>query len=310
MIITSGRGVAGTIAFTTGLDPDKGISELGSSVGGGAGAEAGANGVAPVAPLNLAGGLLAGTASVGDEVGREAGSGEEGLEGLNVLLLVIVGVGAGVGGGASQAPGVVVGNVGDEPTDRSRLASVLVDAGKEISSGLDVGGPSQPTGVTSIEVHGNVGQVELLEGVDSQLLVGGRSSAALGNAHVGDHVGKRIGLDDEDGADVRVSNEILADAVDVGLVVGSTAVGNGPFAVGSGSSAVTVGKVVDNEVSGLGGVGTGLVGSANVGQGVGEESVDSDVPVEPLEAGNLGNSRSLGGQRRRKAGDGKVVNLG
>lgn len=49
-------------------------------------------GVAPVAPCGLARGLLSGSALVGDEVGVEAGGGEERRDGLHVEGLVVVGV--------------------------------------------------------------------------------------------------------------------------------------------------------------------------------------------------------------------------
>jgi hypothetical protein len=39
---------------------------------------------------------------------------------------------------------------------------------------------------------------------------------------------------------------VLADPIDVPLVVGSTPVRNGPLAVGGGSGAVTVRKIVNN----------------------------------------------------------------
>lgn len=96
VVIAGSRGVAGTIGLTTGLDPDEGISQRGASVGGRADTETGADGVAPVTLLDLASRLLARTARVNDELGREAGSVEERGESLNVLLLVVVGVGRGV----------------------------------------------------------------------------------------------------------------------------------------------------------------------------------------------------------------------
>lgn len=135
-----------------------------------------------------------------------------------------------------------------QTTDGGGAASVLVNTSEEIGGGLDVGGPAEPAGVSGIEIHGDIGQVQLLEGVDRQLLVCGRRAAALLNVHVGDHVGKRIGLNDEDDADVRVLNDVLADPVNVGLVVGRAAVGDGPLAVRGGSSAVTVREVVDHKL--------------------------------------------------------------
>lgn len=52
------------------------------------------------------------------------------------------------------------------------------------------------------------------------------------NDVLGDHVGQRVGLDDEDGADVLVLEEDGADGVDVLLVQSDTVVGNGKLAVG------------------------------------------------------------------------------
>ncbi len=260
VVVAGSAGVAGAVALATGLDPDEGIEEAVAGVGGRARTEAGAlfsvskfcegdkrdgalethNGVAPVTPLRLAGGLLAVAASVGDEVSREAGVGEERAEGLDVVLLVVVGVALGVRRGGGDAPGVVVGNVGGQAADRSGLAGARVDAGKQIGGGLDVGGPAEPPGVASIEVHGNVGQVELLEGIHGQLLVGRGGAAALGDVHVGDQVGKGVGLNDQDGADIRVLDEERADGADVALVVGGTTAGDGELAVGGSSGTKTM----------------------------------------------------------------------
>lgn len=62
-------------------------------------------------------------------------------------------------------------------------------------------------------------------------------------------------------------------------------------------------------LTGIGRIGTSLVGRTNLSQGASHKSVDSDVPVEPLEARDLGDSRSLDGQGTRHAGDGVGVNL-
>ena len=66
--------------------------------------------------------------------------------------------------------------------ERGRLTQVVV--------------PAEPSSVTSIDVHGNVGQVELLERIcDTITVTGSRVLAGL-EVGVGDQVGKRIGLDD------------------------------------------------------------------------------------------------------------------
>lgn len=164
--------------------------------------------------------------------------------------------------------------------------------------------------MTSIEVLGDVGKVELGDGVVGALLVGGGGVGTFGNVGVGDEVGKRVGLDDENGADVRVLDQELADGVDVGLVVGNAAVGDGELAVGGGSSAVTVREIVDDKVSGVGRVGTGLVGRADLFEGALHESVHGDVAVEPLEGGDLGNGRRLNSQAASHGRNGMVVDLG
>jgi hypothetical protein len=57
--------------------------------------------------------------------------------------------------------------------------------------------PAEPAAVTSIDVHGNVGEVELLEGVgDAFAVAGGRVLAGL-FVGVGDEVGEGVGFDDE-----------------------------------------------------------------------------------------------------------------
>ena len=265
-VVASRGGVASAIALTAGLDPDKGIEQVMARVGRRASTEAGANGIAPVTPLGLScmllvseylgkeagrehtSGLLAAAASVGNEVSGEAGRGEERAKGLNVVLLIVVGVGRRVRRGRGDAPGVVVGNVGGQATDSSRLAGVLVDAGKQVSGGLDVGGPAEPASVASVEVHGHVRQVQLLERIHGQLLVCRGGAAALLDAHVGHHVGKGVRLNDQEHANVRVLDDHLADTVNVALVVGRAAVCDRPLAVGRSRSTVTVGEVVDDQL--------------------------------------------------------------
>lgn len=48
--------------------------------------------------------------------------------------------------------------------------------------------------LTGIKVHGNVGQVELLECIVSALQVGVVSTRAFGDVHVGDQVGETVGF--------------------------------------------------------------------------------------------------------------------
>jgi hypothetical protein len=54
VVVAGGAGVAGAVGLATGLDPDEGVQELVARLGGRADTEAGALGVAPVAPLGLA----------------------------------------------------------------------------------------------------------------------------------------------------------------------------------------------------------------------------------------------------------------
>jgi hypothetical protein len=56
--------------------------------------------------------------------------------------------------------------------------------------------PAEPASVTGINVHGNVGEVELLERVCDALAVAGCRVLAGLEVDVGDQVGQGIGLDD------------------------------------------------------------------------------------------------------------------
>ena len=64
--------------------------------------------------------------------------------------------------------------------------------------------PAEPASVTGIDVHGNVRQVELLQGICDALAVArGRVLAGL-EVGVGDQVGQGIWLDDESDGSVGV----------------------------------------------------------------------------------------------------------
>lgn len=64
--------------------------------------------------------------------------------------------------------------------------------------------PAKPTTVAGIDVHGDIGQVELLESIgDTIAVTGGRILAGL-LIGIGDEVGKRVRLDDEGDSSVRV----------------------------------------------------------------------------------------------------------
>jgi hypothetical protein len=80
--------VAGAIALTTRLAPDKGVDKRGACVGGGVATEARAVDVAPVAPF-LADARDAVAARVDDGLARHACCDEFGRDELDVLFLVL-----------------------------------------------------------------------------------------------------------------------------------------------------------------------------------------------------------------------------
>lgn len=92
VVVASGGSEGSAVTLTTRLHPDKGINKRRACVGGGTKTKTGADGIAPVTPSQLAGGLLTRAALVNDEVSVPSLSSEEGLESLDVVLLVIVGV--------------------------------------------------------------------------------------------------------------------------------------------------------------------------------------------------------------------------
>lgn len=63
---------------------------------------------------------------------------------------------------------------------------------------------TEPSSVSSVDVHVNAEGVQSLKSVDGALLVSSGSAGTLGDVHVGDHVGERIGLDDGDDTDIGV----------------------------------------------------------------------------------------------------------
>lgn len=195
VVVASSRGIRGTIRLTTRLDPDESIGESITSVGGRSKSETSTLGVAPIALSLLAGRLLTGSALVDDklDIGPTLLS-EKRSEGVDVSLLIIVGVALSVVGLGGELPAVVVGDVGNETTNARRLASVLVDLGEELSSGADVGRPAEPATMTGVEVHGDVGEVKFLNGVDGELLVSTLCLGALVDIQVGDQVSKGVRL--------------------------------------------------------------------------------------------------------------------
>jgi hypothetical protein len=135
-----------------------------------------------------------GRTSVGEKVCRKTVFDEQRSECIDVSLLVAVGVTLGVRRASCDAPGIVVGDVGDETANCGRRSCSLVKRGKELSSGLDVGSPAEPSSMTGIKVHDDVLHVERLDGVGGECLVGGGGICALGDIEVSDQVGQRVGL--------------------------------------------------------------------------------------------------------------------
>lgn len=205
-VVTGSGLIRSTIGLTTGLDPDKGIDERRSSGGGRADTETGAFDVAPVTPL-LAETLDTVAASIDDSLARHAGALELRGEELDVFLLglglVPLGVGR-IGELARAIEGVPAGDVGGNTADLLGRSSGLVDAGELLGSGLEVVVPAEPASVSSINVHDDVGEVELLESICNTLAVSGSGILAGLEVNVGDQVGERIGLDDQDDTGVGV----------------------------------------------------------------------------------------------------------
>ncbi len=157
----------------------------------------------------------------------------------------------GIGWGRAEAPAVVVSNVGGESANLGRAAGVLVDRRKQLGSRGEVRAPAQPARVSSVEVHGNVRQVELLEGIVGAFKVGRLRIGASGGAEVGDQVCQAIGLNHRDDADVGEGNQLLSDGIDVRLIIRDAVVGNAVLAVGCRSRAVAIGKIVNDELPGV-----------------------------------------------------------
>lgn len=65
-----------------------------------------------------------------------------------------------------------------------------------------VGIPSEPSTVTSINVHGNVGEIETLQGICNTVFVTLGRCLATCQVGVGDQVRKGVGLDDKSNRDI------------------------------------------------------------------------------------------------------------
>src|SRR5690349_13911853 len=75
----------------------------------------------------------------------------------------------------------------------------------------DVGIPSEPSTMASIDVHHDVWQIERFQGVCNTLLVAVMRSLAGGEVGVGNQVGEGVWLDDKGNGDVWVGLDDLDD---------------------------------------------------------------------------------------------------
>src|SRR4051794_22156413 len=94
-------------------------------------------------------------------------------------------------------PGVPASGVGGETTKLLGAAASLEGLGELLRTWLQVGVPTEPASVTSVEVHDDVGEVEVLDGVSDTVTVTRGGVLARLLVGIGDKVGERIGLDDE-----------------------------------------------------------------------------------------------------------------
>jgi len=219
-VVADGRGVAGAVRLATGLDPDEGIGKLGAGGGSRADTEAGSLDVAPVAPFLTETGDGV-TAGIDNGVVGHAGGLEGSAEGLDVDLLVLALVVLGIRGRGELAgalvPRIPAGNVGGNTTELLGLAGGSVGLGQLLRTGLEVGVPAEPAAVSGINVHDDIGEVEVLEGVRHTVAVTGSAVLAGLEVGVGDEVGERVGLDDEGEGRVGVGLEDLDNGWLLGL---------------------------------------------------------------------------------------------
>lgn len=118
--------------------------------------------------------------------------------------LIVVGIGTGNWVWGRSVQEVVVGNVGSETTEEGGGSGVSVEVSEQLSSGAQVGGPSEPSSMASVDVGVDANGVELLESVGDTLGISGLCTGTLSNVQVGDHVGQRIRFDNSNNADLRV----------------------------------------------------------------------------------------------------------
>lgn len=101
--------------------------------------------------------------------------------------------------------------------------------------------------MASIHIRGHIREIELLQGIRNATTVGLLRLSAPGDVQIGDHVGKRVGLNDHRHADVGVLLDLLPDPVDVADVLFGAAIVEVELSIGGFRSAVTVGQVVDDD---------------------------------------------------------------
>jgi len=136
-------------------------------------------------------------------------------ESLDVDLLILALVPLGIGGigelAGAEIPGVPAGDVGSDTTDLRGAAGGLVGVSKLLRAGLEVVVPAEPATVAGVDVHDDVGEVEVLESVGNAVTVAGSGVLAGLKIGVGDQVGERVGLDDESEGGVGLALEDLDD---------------------------------------------------------------------------------------------------
>lgn len=135
---------------------------------------------------------------------------QKGCNCVDVAVLIAVGIAGRVRRAGAYAEGIVVGDVGREAAQRGGSAGVLVYSGEELGGRADVGGPSKPAGVsceceqevgrilggmhTGIDIHGDIGQVQLDERIIDTLQIGALGVGAFGHVQVGDQIGQAVGF--------------------------------------------------------------------------------------------------------------------
>lgn len=189
-IVSISTRVRDTIRLSTWLTPDESIHQSVARRASWSNTETSTVDVTPVTPLETE--TLDGVASgINDGVVGHAGRLEEGSEGLDVSLLVLALVVLSVRGAGEFSWGggkcIPAGDVGCEAEYLLWGASGLVDLGDSFGSRLwlfvsrrsgrvelgrtEVGIPSEPSSVASIDVHGDVWKIECLQSVRNTIFV-------------------------------------------------------------------------------------------------------------------------------------------